>query len=169
MVWPPVAAAACAAVLAAAALAVGRPAEPPPPPTAAGGLGREEAARLLDGLGFRDVQGLRRRDGAFRAVARRAGVEVTVTVDAASGRLLEPPRLDADEVRRRLADAGHADVRGLAEEAEEFRARIPAAAGDRVARVDARTGVVLSDSPRPDRRRRAAVADAGPSAPRGSR
>lgn len=111
--------------------------------TIPGPMDEEEIRSRLQERGFSDIRNWEREDTVYTATADWYGEEVDVRVDARSGALIEPVRLEETQVENLLAEQGFEDVREVRTEEGRYRARADRDGTTYTLEVDPRTGRIL--------------------------
>lgn len=107
------------------------------------GMDEEQIRSRLGERGFADVRNWTREDGVYTATADWYGEEVDLRVDARSGSVIEPSRLEDTQIETLLRDEGFEDVRQVRNEDGRFRARADRDGTTYTLDVDPRTGRIL--------------------------
>jgi hypothetical protein len=107
------------------------------------GMDEEQIRSRLQDRGFSDIRNWTREDGVYTATADWYGEEVDVRVDARSGALIEPSRLEDTQIETLLQEEGFEDIRNVRTEDGRFRARADRDDATYTLEVDPRTGRIL--------------------------
>jgi hypothetical protein len=102
----------------------------------------DEITRQLGAAGFEDIQ-LERDGPHYVGTGWRQGQQVDLRVLAATGRVLEPSRLSAEEVRQRLEDLGFTEIGEMEDLDGRFRTTAQRFGEEVELLLSARTGGII--------------------------
>jgi hypothetical protein len=111
---------------------------------AAGRLPEQAVRQVLEMRGMTDVEDLRREDLHFVGTADWYGEEVEFRIDAQTGEVLQPARMERAQIRAKLQDEGWRDVRDVERSGDTFFATATRDGDDYDLMLDSRTGNILA-------------------------
>ncbi|MFN3689025.1 hypothetical protein [Salinarimonas sp.] len=109
-------------------------------------IDEERVRELLEARGVTDVEDLERGDdGFYTASATWYGEDVDLRIDGVSGVIVEPERLNEDQIAYVLEEEGFSEVSDIEREGEFYTATAERDDSEYRVRVDARTGAVIEE------------------------
>lgn len=101
-----------------------------------------EIERRLEARGFENVD-VELDDQNYTGTAEWYGEEVDLMVTASTGRVVEPTKLNSDQVQAKLEDDGYENVSDVQEAGDEFTAKAERFGEEMDLRVNASTGTIV--------------------------
>ncbi len=111
---------------------------------AAGRLPEDTVRQILERRGISEVEDLRREGNEFVGTADWYGDEVDIRVDAQTGEVLQPERIERSQIRAKLQDEGWSDIREVEQRGDAFFARATRDGDEYELMLDGRTGNILA-------------------------
>lgn len=109
-------------------------------------LDEERVRELLEARGVTGIEDLERTDdGFFTASATWYGEDVDLRIDGVTGVIVEPERLNEDQIAYLLEEEGFSEVSDIEREGEVYTATAERDDSEYRVRVDARTGAVIEE------------------------
>lgn len=105
---------------------------------------RDVIGMIIGSRGMTDPEDLRREGDAFVGTADWYGDEVEFRIDAETGELLRPERLERSQVRAKQQDEGWSDVRDVERDGGAVFARASREGENYEVMIDAQTGEILA-------------------------